>query len=319
LRRGHRVTVLADGRSTIAARIPDVRLVPIASNDVDYRALLPVDADVVHFHDVPRDGAPDLPYMVTEHGNRRRFRRYLPNTVFLSQSHARNHNAPLYVYLGIPKDEYPPRPAAKQAYMLFLARLDWKKKNAKTAIDLSFDAGCRLVLAGGRLEPWRIHQLRRLGGTWILRAPFKRHLLTSVGVVTGATKLKYMQEARLLFYLVNWQEPFALAAHEALSSGTPVLASPNGAFPEYIRHGENGFIVHDYQSALETIHNVMDMNASEISQMAEYCHASAFSIEDTTREYLALYERVIRETYLYPPEMAREIRFTRPPYVTIRR
>lgn len=122
-----------------------------------------------------------------------------------------------------------------------------------------------------------------------------------------------------MFYLVNWQEPFALAAHEALSSGTPVLASPNGAFPEYIRHGENGFIVHDYQSALETIHTVMDMNASEISQMAEYCHASAFSIEDTTREYLALYERVIRETYLYPPEMAREIRFTRPPYVTIRR
>jgi glycosyltransferase involved in cell wall biosynthesis len=319
VRRDHRVTVLADAKSTIAERVPGVRLVPLASDGVDVRTLLPGDADVVHLHDVPGEGAPDLPYVVTEHGNRRRFRRYLPNTVFISRSHARNHNAFLYVYNGIPKDDYPPRPAAKQPYMLFLAKLDWKVKNARTAIDLSFDADCRLVLAGGKLEPWKIGQLRRIGGAWILRAPFKRRLLTNVGIVTGGTKLKLMQEARLLFYLVNWEEPFALAAHETLSSGTPVLASPNGALPEYIEHGKNGFIVWNYESAVEKLRNVMDMDAGEMSRMAEYCHATAFSIEDTTTHYLALYERVIRETYLYPPEMARAIRFTKPPSVTIRR
>ncbi|MFN2421154.1 MAG: glycosyltransferase [Gemmatimonadota bacterium] len=319
LRRGHRVTVLADGRSTIAARIPGVSLVPVASSDVDYRLLLPRDADVVHLHHIPRMGTPDLPYMVTEHGNRRRFRRYPPNTVFVSKSHARNHNAPLYVYLGVPKNEYRPRPAAKRPYMLFMAKLDWKKKNAKTAIDLSFDADCPLILAGGKLEPWKFRQFRRIGGMWILRAPFKRGLLTDVGIVAGATKLKYMQEARLLFYLANWQEPGALAVLETLSSGTPILASPNGVFPEYIEQGRNGFIVWDYASALETLRNVMEMDIGEMSRMAEYCHATALSIEDTTTHYLALYERVIRETYLYPPEMAREIRFMRPPYVTIRR
>ncbi len=46
-----------------------------------------------------------------------------------------------------------------------------------------------------------------------------------------------------LFLLPSSEESFGLAALEALSCGTPVIASNIGGLPEVIRHGENGFLL----------------------------------------------------------------------------
>lgn len=40
-----------------------------------------------------------------------------------------------------------------------------------------------------------------------------------------------------------WPEPFGMVAMEALSSGTPVVASAVGALPEIVRHGIDGVLV----------------------------------------------------------------------------
>lgn len=312
--RGHNVTVLADGRSTIDQLISGVQLTPLEPGIEDYRLMLPRDADIVHFHDQPpRSKLPDVPMLVTEHGNRRRFDAYAPNTVFLSQSHAKNHNASLYVYNGIPKDYYPFKPT-KKSYMLFMAKLNWKKKNAETAINLSFDTQFPLKLAGGDLR-----RARKVWGMWLLRAIFQPSLIDNVGYVADATKLRLLQDAKVLYYLVNWQEPFALACHEALASGTPVLATPNGALVEYIESGKNGFIVSSYKEARDALDEVLHMSASRLAQMAEYCRYSAFSVEDMATNYLTLYHRVIQDQYLYPPEHAASFYFTKPPTIVIKR
>ena len=113
---------------------------------------------------------------------------YPPNTVFLSRTHAANHHSEIYVYNGIPIDEYPLK-KTKDLFMLFMAKLAWRVKNAKTAFHLSFDSGLPLKIAGGDL--WGTP---RLWGGWTLRAPFYRGLLTDVGNVGGVAKRKLLQD-----------------------------------------------------------------------------------------------------------------------------
>jgi glycosyltransferase involved in cell wall biosynthesis len=312
VRRGHRVTLLADGRSKIAELVPGIRLVPVPEGCDDFRPLIPADAEIVHFHTAPSLGAlPDAPYLVTEHGNRNHFRGYTRNTVFVSDRHARNHGATYFVYNGVPVDEYPLR-REKRHQMLFLAKLNWRAKNAKTAIDLSLDAKIPLVLAGGNL--WRSH---KVWGGWIARSLYRRLQLRCPGEVDVLAKQALLQESRILFYLVNWEEPFGLACHEALSCGTPVLATPNGALPEAIRHGENGFIAGTYAEALECLESLESHSAAQTAEMADACRASAMTIERCAEGYEAYYQRVIECGDLYTEEERSRIRFRRPSSVRV--
>ena len=316
VRRGLRVSVMTIDRSTVGDVLPGVCVISFPElrepgripdpEEWDYRDLIPADADVAHFHSIPPPGAlPEIPFIVTEQNLRkvsRRFRGFSPNMVFVSRSHAENHGAHTYVYSGVPLEEYP-LVATKDDYMLFMAALGWRVKNPKTAIHLAFDTGMPLKLAGGELRG-----NRKLRGAWMLRAPFYPALLEVLGNVGGDAKLGALQRARLLYYLVGWEEPFALAPHEALACGTPVLATPHGALAEYIRDGQNGYLVRRYRDALEKLERLRGMSPDETAAMANRCRESAFRIEDCADGYMELYERVIRDRWLYPPEQAHRIR-----------
>lgn len=305
LQQGHRVTVVAHPDSEIKAILPEVDFVPYAAQQDDYRRLVPTDADIVHLHDYPLHGIlPDQPYLATEHGNRNRGS-FLANTVFVSRNHAANHNSKHFVYNGIPLAEYP-LCSRKDDYMLFLAKLDWRAKNVKTALSLAFDLDFPLTLTGGDL--WS--SIKKTRGRWLFKYPFKKELLRHEGQVYGVRKLELLQRAKLLFYLANWAEPFGLAPHEAFACGTPVLATPNGAFPEYVQHGVNGFLVSSYAEACQCINDLRDKSSSELAQMADACRATAFTAQKMCLDYLDYYERVIAGEVL--SDNANELRFTRP-------
>ena len=276
--------------------------------------LLPEDVDVLHYHDAPPlDSLPDKPFIVTEHGNRRHFNAYAPNTVFLSTSHAANHGADLYVYDGVSIDEYP-LSTVKSDFMLYMAKLGWRKKNAKTAIQLALDSRFPVCMAGGSL--WRTPQIT---GLWMMRALLNPALVNGVGSVDGARKLELLQQARILFYAVNWQEPFALAPHEALACGTPILVSPNGALTEYIEDGVNGFIVKDYRCALEVLKKLKKLSVNQTKEMAIASRASAFTVSAMAKNYIILYERVLKDRYLYDKSLPYSFKFSRPESSIIRK
>jgi glycosyltransferase involved in cell wall biosynthesis len=311
---GHRVTVMAAPGSTIHQKEQCVQFIALNPTVSDYRAQIPDKADIIHIHNISSSKfLPDIPYLVTEHGNRHRFRGHTPNTVFLSANHAKNHRAKWYVYNGIPKDEYPLH-YEKKDFILFLAKLNWRIKNAKTAIKLSFDTGMPLMLTGGELR-----RSRKVWGLWMLRSLFKPDMIQSKGFVAGRKKRSLLQSARVLFYIVNWHEPFALAPHEALACGTPVLASPNGALPEYIKDGVNGFIARNYQEACVALQQLKCITDKERKSMAECCRESAFSIVDSAKAYVELYQKVIREGNLYSDEEVKEMVFERPSAYVIKR
>jgi glycosyltransferase involved in cell wall biosynthesis len=74
---------------------------------------------------------------------------------------------------------------------------------------------------------------------------------------------------------------------ESLAAGTPVLAFPEGAAPEIVEHGVNGFLVNDEHEMAPMVDR-----AGEIRP--EACRASAerFSPDRIAQDY----ERVYAET-----------------------
>lgn len=307
-RLGHRVTVVAAEGSTVGG--DGIAFVPDSAGPL--RRVVPPDADVLHGHvQVPAGSLPDLPCVFTEHGNRRDFDDYLPNTVFVSRSHAEHHGGRRYVHNGIPVAEYP-LATAKDARLLFLARVDWGNKNAVTAVNAALDAGLPITVAGGPL--W---STRKLWGPALLRAWLHRETVDVVGTVVDEAKMELLRRAAGLVHLVAMHEPFGLACHEALACGTPVVGTPNGALPEYVIDGENGWLVRDYDAAVAAIERVARMTDVERADIARRCRASAFTIEACARRYVALYEEVREGTVLHDPAEF-DLRYRRPDPIEIR-
>ncbi len=65
-----------------------------------------------------------------------------------------------------------------------------------------------------------------------------------VGIVAGDDKAKLLAGAKALVAPTLYIEPFGGVAVEAQMSGTPVIASPYGAFPETVVHARTGFLCH---------------------------------------------------------------------------
>ena len=297
---GHRVTLIAHPASTLHDEFPGVVFIPWTGEQA-FESLLPTDADVVHLHRLPH-GFEGLakPFLVTEHGNRPDDVKLQANTVFVSDSHAQVHGRSAVVRNGVPIEDYR-YSETKQRMMLSLVRMEWPHKNARTAIDLAVDLNLPLSMSG-KYAPW---VRPKTWGAWCRQPVAVSRLVTRLGYIGGQRKLDLLAEAALCFHAVNWHEPGAIAVLESLASGTPVLGTPNGSLPEFVRHGESGMIVATYDEALEATRRLSSLDAAESARWARRCRAQAVPIESTARGYLAMYERVLAGESLTRPGEAR--------------
>ena len=62
------------------------------------------------------------------------------------------------------------------------------------------------------------------------------------GVINGVEKSDYFSKADI-FILPSYNESFGLVNLEAMASGLPIISTKVGAIPEYLNHGENGFLI----------------------------------------------------------------------------
>ncbi len=301
---GHEVFVAADPASSIFQN-PKIKHIPCPPNG-DYSQAVPDYIDVVHFHEIP-SVLPRTPYIYTHHGNQTKKEHPPENTLYLSKSHSTNHGAKFFVYNGIPNDQYI-FSANKQDKMLFMAMVNWRVKNALLALRLARESKMHLNLGGGHLhKAWKIwgcslmqHYL--LGQRWV----------TEFGSVGGEIKKRLLSESSLLFYIVKWSEPCAVAPQEAFASGTPVIAAPNGVLSEYIEHGINGYLVHNKQEALEAIKKHRALSSEKRAEMAHNCLKSLHSVRKMTEGYLHYYDHVIRNKRIYSVEEQPSFYFRKP-------
>jgi glycosyltransferase involved in cell wall biosynthesis len=265
-RRGHEVVVLCRSES----KLEGFEVVPLPSSyqSASPATWLPSGIDFLHAHQ-PLLLKPDIPFLVTIHGNGHVGERYWRNTNFLSQSHARNHNAKYVIYNGVDPERYP-FTAEKEDYFVFLARASWRVKNLRTCIDLARDLGVKLIVMGGTGRNSKYVEYKGM-----------------IGEAQG--KLEILRRARALLYPTNWDEPCAVAPLEALACGTPVLSSVNGCMPELVRPG-TGFAVECYSDLLQVTHKLNQIDPRECRKSVE----TFFSTERMALDYLALIERILK-------------------------
>ena len=210
---GHRVTLLAGAGSSV----PEATLVPVdlgraRRDDFDIRPLLPAGLDLL-LACVPLRTSPDVPWIRRLAGNWKPGAVGAPNTLYLSENHARRHGGHAWVYNGIDPADYRFR-RDKDDYDLFLGRLH-SVKGYRWAIEGAKRTGHRLVVAGG----WRPSLSRRV---------------RYVGKVGGDRKAALLAGAQVFWMPALWDEPFGITLIESLVSGTPVHGTRRGSLPEVI-------------------------------------------------------------------------------------
>jgi glycosyltransferase involved in cell wall biosynthesis len=149
---------------------------------------------------------------------------------------------------GVDLDAYPARVTrrASGGYLLCLGRMS-PTKGIDLAIRAARRTGRRLVIAAKCREPdehaYYHHVIE----------PLLDDQVTYVGEVDQARKIDFLRGADALLNPIQWPEPSGLVMIEALACGTPVIATPNGAAPEIITHGLNGFLATTIDDLTATI------------------------------------------------------------------
>lgn len=102
-------------------------------------------------------------------------------------------------------------------------------------------------------------------------------------------KVKLMQEAKALLFPSCWGEPFGLVAVESLATGTPVIAMSDGAIPEIIRDGLNGYICKTVEEMAEAVKRVDEIKPENCRRTVE----ENFTQEMMAERYLKIYRDVL--------------------------
>src|SRR5487761_1857841 len=99
-----------------------------------------------------------------------------------------------------------------------------------------------------------------------------------------------MGHAAALLNPITWPEPFGLVMAEALATGTPVLAFPDGAAPEIIDHGRTGYLCHDQDEMTAAVARVPQISRRHCRAAAERRFSLARMAADSDRLYRAILE-----------------------------
>jgi glycosyltransferase involved in cell wall biosynthesis len=120
-------------------------------------------------------------------------------------------------------------------FAMFLGRMS-PDEGVDVAIDIAVAAGVPLVIGAKMREP---HERQYVDDVVRPRlGPGVEYL----GELDRRTQFDLLRRASCLLNPIQWNEPFGLAAIEAVAVGTPVIATPRGAMPEIVEHGVTGFL-----------------------------------------------------------------------------
>ncbi len=186
---------------------------------------------------------------------------------------------PAVVHHGLNVDRYPAG-EGEAGDALFLGRLD-EVKAPHLALMAAREAGLGLRIAGRPHEGDYFErvlgpELRRGGGQLI-------------GEVGGEAKTRALGSARVLLFTSVWEEPFGLAAIEAMLCGTPVVALRRGALGETVEPGTTGVLVDRPEDLPAAIRRALSLSRAKVRERAR----ERFSAERMALGYLAAYREAL--------------------------
>ncbi|SRR6266536_236472 len=171
----------------------------------------------------------------------------------------------------------------KGNYVVAMGRI-CPEKGFHLAIEAAERANVNLVLAGTVFD---YPEHREYYESAIL--PKLSDKIRFAGPIGGVRKSHLLAGARCLLVSSLVPETSSLSAMEALASGTPVIAWPNGALPEIVRDGHTGFLVNTVEEMAEAIWRAHSISPNDCRREAEKC----FSAQRMVDEYVNLYRTLV--------------------------
>lgn len=153
----------------------------------------------------------------------------------------------------------------KDEYYLYIGRMI-ARKGILTAYKACKEAGVKLIIAGqggvvlpdGSLTATDSPDFRFPAGDW-----------EYVGYVDVAKRKQLMAKAKAVLVPTEYLEPFAGVHVEAMLSGTPVITTDFGVFPDTVINGYNGYRCSTLNDFVEAIQDVRTLDYQEIRNYAE--------------------------------------------------
>jgi glycosyltransferase involved in cell wall biosynthesis len=312
VRLGHDVTLFASGDSQTRARLvaPCPRSLRMDSGCVDslVHHMLELEwvsqqasrFDLVHFHidylHFPVSRRLRCPHLTTLHGRLdlpdlqplyREFRRQ--PLVSISNDQRRplaSANWLGTVHHGLPKALHTFR-ARPGKYLAFLGRVS-PEKGLDRAIQIACRTGIKLKIAA-KIDPKDQEYYDTVIQPLLRRAGSRVEFLNEVG---GKDKDEFLGNAHALLFPIDWPEPFGLVMIEAMACGTPVIAYRRGSVAEVMVDGVTGFVVDDVDQAVRAAKRVAELDRAVCRRVFE----ERFSDERMTRDYLAVYARLLEQS-----------------------
>ena len=161
-------------------------------------------------------------------------------------------------------------------YFLYLARVEdnyARQKGLHLAIELQEKLGFNLKIAGP--------------------GPGEKYIkpgVEYVGPVAEEEKAKLIANAKGLFSMSLYPEPFGYIVIESLMSGTPVITTNHGAFPETVKEGRTGFRGIFFNDYIQAIQNIDTISRKECRQYA----LDHFSLKAQYKKYYKFFDKVLK-------------------------
>ncbi|NCN28682.1 glycosyltransferase family 4 protein [bacterium] len=266
---GCRVTLIGHPGS----KVGEIGVELIPENKGPWQDLVPGGADIIQLFYPTHENLPK-PTIFYICGNAKPGEVLPLNTVFASESHARNHSSKCFVHHGVDFDSYPTGQLVNSdrwKKFAFLAKASWKIKNLDSCIRAVKVAKAELYIGGGR--GWS----------------FSRNIHW-LGMLDDAEQMKLFQKTDAFLWPVRWPEPFGLAPVVAMSYGLPVLASQHGSSRELVDDPGVGLVCESFSKFVEAIQSKPDFYSSK--QIQEYAREK-FKLRHMTNKFLDLYKRVV--------------------------
>lgn len=318
---GHDITFFGPKGSSIQAPVETLDLPPLASNMTEYSEVLAGEAknshnilglwdqymaqamfekarageyDLLHFHH-PESALilaklyPNIPVVYTTHDPieswfRRALKLYnTPNQFFVSISDSQRSAAPELPYLatihnGIDTATFTYHETPSD-YLLFSGRI-MPEKGVHTAIKVAQATNQKLIIIGAVYD----------GQQHYFDTQVKPHLndqIQYLGFLDRHAIVHHYQHARALLFPVEWEEPFGLTLIEAMSCGTPVIATRRGSIPEIIVHGRTGFIGDNLKDLISAVGQLDSIRRHDCRRHVE----RHFSIQRMVADYYQAFQR----------------------------
>ena len=185
-----------------------------------------------------------------------------------------------FVYNGIEIEKYPLQ-ENKGERLLFVGRLD-SFKRPHIAIEVAKKLNLGLDIVGGSFVqdvPYMDSIKQQCDGSQIVL-----HL-----DATQEEKTKLYQNAKAVIFPSKMGEPFGLIVPESNCCGTPVIGSNDGAIPETIENGFNGYVCDTVDQMVEAVRKVWNISPYACRQSVE----TKFSRQAMSRGYEALYREML--------------------------